>query len=416
MARIYIEWHGCSLNKADTEKLRYALVNAGHELVDAPESADYCIINTCAVKSPTEEKMIERLKKLGELAKHKNLKLVVTGCLVEINPERIKKVVPEAMLFGVEPDALGNYFGVKLDYSPSAKALRYNECVSIIPISRGCLNKCTYCCVNIARGKLRSSTPQEINSAFADAIKESKEIWLTATDVACYGFDLGTNLCELLEKLLQNKGKYRIRIGMLNPQHAKRYFDALLEVMEDERIYKFFHLPVQSGSDTILKKMARGYSASDFEMLVKKARDRFPEAVIATDVIVGFPTETEKDFMKTIELLKRTKPDIVNVSRYGKRPGTFVSDKQVPSETVKERSRQASALAKQIALQKNTELVGRELTVLLSEKAPKAGLMGRTDSYKPVVVNGGMHCRFAKVKITGAKPTHLEGMLIDILQ
>jgi len=413
MARFYIEWHGCSLNKADAEKLRHALVSAGHALVDSPDNADYCIINTCAVKSPTEEKIIERLKKLGELAIRKNLKLIAIGCLVEINPERIKKVAPQALLFGVEPEELGAYLGVKLDYSPSAPSLPYNDCISIIPVSRGCLNQCSYCCVRIVRGRLKSNNPDDIDNAFANAIKRSREIWLTATDLACYGFDIGTNICELLKRLLKNPGDYRIRLGMLNPQHVKRYFDELLQVMEDKRIYKFFHLPVQSGSDEVLKKMARGYSSADFEALVEKVRKKFPDAVIATDIIVGFPGETQADFEKTIDLLKRVKPDVVNVSRYSKRPKTNISERMIQSETVKERSRVVSKIVKEIALQRNKEFIGRELSVLLSEKGIKGGLLGRTDSYKPVVVDSNAACSFIRVKITDAKATHLVGIPVE---
>ncbi|MCD6479074.1 MAG: tRNA (N(6)-L-threonylcarbamoyladenosine(37)-C(2))-methylthiotransferase, partial [Candidatus Diapherotrites archaeon] len=331
MRSVYIEWYGCALNRADTEKLRHAFVKAGYRLVDSPEKADYCIVNTCAVKAPTEEKVIARLKKLSELSKRANFKLVAVGCLVEINRKRLEASVPDALLFGVNSKPIADYFGIELEYSPKAKALPYNECISIIPVARGCLNRCAYCCVSIARGRLKSYPIEEINEAFKDAITRAKEIWLTATDMACYGFDLGTNLSELLAKLLENSGRYRIRVGMLNPQHAKRFFDELLEVMKDERVYKFFHLPVQSGSDAVLRKMARGYKVCEFEELVEKAKQMFPQATIATDIIVGFPGETQADFEKTIELIKRALPDIVNVSRYGKRPGTLAARmKQLP--------------------------------------------------------------------------------------
>ena len=414
MTKVYIEWYGCALNRADTEKLRHAFSEAGYKIVTAPEKADFCIINTCAVKTPTEEKIISRLKKLSSLAEKSHFKLVVIGCLVNINRERLAELFPQALLFGVDSSALADYFNIKLDYSPKAKALPYNNCISIIPIARGCLNRCTYCCVWIARGTLKSYPIEEINDAFKQAIKRSKEIWLTATDTGCYGFDLKTDLSELLAKLLENSGKYRIRIGMMNPQHARRFFDKLLDVMQDDRVYKFFHLPVQSGSDSVLKAMARGYAVSDFVELVNKARKRFPNATIATDVIVGFPTETQQDFEKTLALMKLIKPDIVNVSRFGARPGSAAANmKQLHGRQIKARSRVFSKLCREIALENNKKLIGKRFKVLVSEHGSKGNFVARTNAYKPVVIEEDLFCKFANVEIIDAKPTHLMGKVIN---
>lgn len=414
MAKVYIEWYGCSLNKADTEKLRYAFKEAGYEIVTAPEEADYCIINTCAVKTPTEEKIISRLKRLSLLSEKFHFKLVIVGCLVEINRNRLTKLFPQALLFGVDPKTISDYFRINLDYSPKASALPYNNCISIIPIARGCLNRCAYCCVWIARGTLKSHPIEEINDAFKRAVKNSHEIWLTATDAGCYGFDLKTDLSELLSKLLENSGRYRIRIGMMNPQHAKRFFDKLLEVMEDKRVYKFFHLPVQSGSDDVLRAMGRGYSTSDFVELVNKAREHFPNATIATDIIVGFPTETQEDFEKTLELIKSIKPDVVNVSRFGARPGSLAENmKQLHGRQIKARSRILSKLCREVAFENNKRLIGKTLEVLVSEHGSKGNFVARTNSYKPVVIEKELFCKFANVEITDAKPTHLIGKVID---
>ncbi len=382
MTKVYIEWYGCALNRADTEKLRHAFSKAGYKIVTAPEKADFCIINTCAVKTPTEEKIISRLKKLSSLAEKSHFKLVVIGCLVNINRERLAELFPQALLFGVDSSALADYFNIKLDYSPKAKALPYNNCISIIPIARGCLNRCTYCCVWIARGTLKSYPIEEINDAFKQAIKRSKEIWLTATDTGCYGFE--------------------------------RFFDKLLDVMQDDRVYKFFHLPVQSGSDSVLKAMARGYAVSDFVELVNKARKRFPNATIATDVIVGFPTETQKDFEKTLALMKRVKPDIVNVSRFGARPGSAAANmKQLHGRQIKARSRVLSKLCREIALENNKKLIGKRFKVLVSEHGSKGNFVARTNAYKPVVIEEDLFCKFANVEIIDAKPTHLMGKVIN---
>jgi len=414
MQKVYLEWYGCALNRADTEKLRLAFVSAGYKIVDTPEEADYCIINTCAVKTPTEEKIIARLKKLSELSKCSGFKLAVIGCLTEVSRERVLKAAKNAVLFGVDPKPIADYFGLKLAYSPKARALPYNKCISIIPVARGCLNRCTYCCVSTARVRLKSYTVEEIDEAFRAAIQQSKEIWLTATDMACYGFDRKINLAMLLKKLLENTGEYRIRIGMLNPQHVKHFFDELLEVMKDKRVYKFFHLPVQSGSDEILGRMARGYEAQEFRMLIKKARKTFPYATIATDIIVGFPGETQKDFEETVKLMYETKPDVVNISRYGKRPGTPAAKmEQLPFSIVKERSRALSEIVRELAMEKNKTFLGKTFRVLVSERGMKGNFVGRTDSYKPVVVKNTNLGQFVTVKITDAKSTYLEGILVE---
>ncbi len=414
MAKVYIEWYGCSLNKGDTEKLRYAFASANYKLVDKPEESDYCIVNTCAVKSPTEHKIIARLRKLSELAKVHNFKLVIIGCLVEIRKKMLQKLFPQALLFGTDASEIAEFFNLKLSYSPEAKALPYNKCIAIIPIARGCLNRCAYCCVWLARGTLKSYSIEEINSAFKRALKEAKEIWLTATDTACYGFDLKTNLAELLQVLLENKGNYRVRVGMMNPQHVKRFFPELLDVMEDERAYKFFHLPVQSGSDEVLKSMKRGYAVSDFVEMVASIRERFKDATIATDIIVGFPSETQEDFMKTLELVQKIKPDVVNVSRFGVRPGSLAATmKQLDTREVKARSKKLSELVRKIALENNKRFIGKRLTALVSECGIKGNFVARTNAYKPVVIEENAFCRFVEVEIIDAKPTHLIGKLVS---
>lgn len=411
MKKVCIEWYGCAVSRAEAEKQRQAFKEAGWTLKENLEEADYFIINTCAVKAPTEEKIISRLEKIQQNKKTGRVKIVVAGCLGEVNSERIKKIAPNALITGTDPKKISKKFGINLSYSPTANAFKYNECISVIPVAIGCLNKCAYCCVSIARGKLKSYSEKEINAAFKKAIRHSKEIWLTATDVSCYGFEKNTNMAKLLEKLLENKGSYRIRIGMLNPQHAKKFFPELLRAMEDERVYKFFHLPVQSGSDSTLKKMMRGHSVRDFENLVAKTRKKFPDATIATDIIAGFPGETKKDFKDTLKLMETVKADITNVSRYGNRPGAKAAlIKQLPSRIVKERSIEISVLARKSAFENNQRHIGKKMEILLSEKKGDL-LIGRNKSYKPVIIRKGIFGNFAVAEIKAAKTTHLEGII-----
>ena len=186
-------------------------------------------------------------------------------------------------------------------------------------VSVGCLGNCTYCATKIARPNFFSYSIKEIDFAFKSALKSgSKEIWLTSQDLGCYGFDIKTDIVELLKVLLKNKGEYRIRLGMMNPNFLKKISGKLIPLFSDDRLYKFLHVPVKSGSNRVLKLMNRGYKNKDFVDLVNLFRKKVKGITFSTDIIVGFPTETEKDFEKTLLLLKTT-PEVVNISRFAKR-------------------------------------------------------------------------------------------------
>jgi MiaB/RimO family radical SAM methylthiotransferase len=216
----------------------------------------------------------------------------------------------------------------------------------------------------------------------------------------------------LLKALLENQGEYRIRLGMMNPDHLKSFREELAETFQDERLYKFLHLPLQSGSDRVLKKMKRKYSVKEFREEVRWLRKRIEGLTLATDVIAGFPGESEKDFLETMAVLKEVEPDVVNISRFGKRPGTL-AEKMVdlPLETKKERSQALTRLCAGLAAEKNAALKGKKLKVLVAEKGRKGNFQGRSDSYKPVIVKENLLGEFAWVKVTQAFPTYVEARL-----
>ncbi|MCX6802614.1 MAG: tRNA (N(6)-L-threonylcarbamoyladenosine(37)-C(2))-methylthiotransferase [Candidatus Diapherotrites archaeon] len=409
-----LEGYGCSLNQGDTARIALLLEKAGFGQ-ESPEKADFILINTCAVKTPTENKMLRRVKALGVIAEKAGARLVVCGCLPFISPEKIKGACEKAELLGVDLKEIASFFGIPFsEKNAKIPAAKKNSCISIIPVAHGCLGNCAYCCVKQARGGLKSLPVEEINSAFAEALEGSKEIWLTANDTGCYGLDRGTNLAELLERLLENEGEFRVRLGMMNPANLKKFFPRLLKAMEDERVYKFLHLPVQSGSDRVLGLMERHHTAKEFEALAAKARKKFPEITIATDIIVAFPQETEKDFSESLALLERVKPDIVNVSRFGLRPNTKAAllPGKVHGGISKQRSRALAAKAREIALEKNRLFEGSVQKILVSEKGPTGGFIGRTNSYKPVAVEKAEMCSFRNAKILRAFPTYLEGKIL----
>jgi MiaB-like tRNA modifying enzyme len=414
--KAFVEGFGCSLNRADTEQIKGFLERNGFELVSKPENAKLLIINTCAVKEQTQSKMLRRIRELSGLAEKTSAMLVVFGCLPKIDPGSVKRISPKIAMAGPSLEELAGLLGLPgHSFSPSLEEKRSSKWVSIIPVARGCLGQCAYCCVKNARGALKSYPIEGINRKFRKAIKETPEVWLTAQDCGCYGLDLGTSLAELLEALLENKGDFRIRVGMANPQHLSGFLGQYLALFKDPRLFRFFHLPVQSGSSKVLKKMNRHYTREGFLRMTKAIRGLYPEVTISTDVIVGFPGETKEDFEKTVSLLKKAKPDIVNISRFGARPLTLAEKMpgQLHGRIKKERSRALTKLCREISLERNSEMLGRTELVLFDEPGKKGTFVGRTQNYKPVAVKNAKLGRFQKVKIKRAFPTFLEGEAVS---
>lgn len=424
--RVFIRSFGCSTNMADGEVLAGCLARAGYELVRSVSSADVVIYNTCAVKGPTENRMIEALKQVS-----KSKKLIVAGCLSSINPERLRR---EVKFDGVAGPAAGQSIvglvgrvlkGEKtreLESVPhdlpelTLPRVPGNPVVSIIPVSYGCLGSCAYCCVVFARGHSRSYGVMDIvRRAKEDFSLGFRELWLTSQDVACYGRDKGTNLVELLKALCAVDGDFRVRVGMMTPNMTMDMLEDLLEAFEDERIFKFVHLPVQSGDDNVLKSMRRFYSVEEFRKVVDAFRRRFPTLTLATDVICGFPGENDAAFNKTLQLIEQVKPDIVNVSKFFARPKTPAAEMSahfVPVADIKKRSTAAAALAKKIAFENNQRWVGWKGCILVDEKGKVPGSwVGRNFAYKPVTIKAAenMMGKNLAVSVEKAFPTYLEG-------
>ncbi len=425
--QVFIKSFGCSTNLADGEVLAGCLAEAGYKLVDTVEAADTVIYNTCAVKGPTENRMIEVLKRIPA-----GKKLVVTGCLPLINFKRLCKEVrfdgvvgPAAgdKIVDVVRHVLNGERVVALEGAVNAKPslelprLRLNSAIGIIPVNYGCLGSCAYCCVVFARGRLRSYSIQEIvERVKKDVASGVREFWITSQDTACYGRDIGTNLAELLKALCSVEGDFRIRVGMMTPNLAKNILEDLIQAFQSEKIFKFIHLPVQSGDDQVLKRMRRFYTVEGFKSIVNAFRASFPEITIATDVICGFPGETEEAFEKTLRLIEEVKPDIVNVSKFFARPGTDAAEMRedsVPFPEIKRRSGLAAKLARKVAFERNQRWVGWTGEI---GKVPSSWV-GRNFAYKPVVLkdagSGDLIGKTLHVKVVNAFTTYLEGKIIE---
>ncbi len=422
--QIFIRSFGCSANTADSEALAGCLTQAGHQITPTENQADIIIYNTCAVKGPTENRIISALKQIPP-----NKKIIVTGCLPLISLERLKKEVHFDGVVGpaagknivqVVQQILNNEKVIQLEDALTGKPqldlprVQTNPVVSIVYINYGCLGACAYCCVVHARGHLRScSISQVVDRIKADVSVGIKEVWLTSQDTACYGRDLGTNLAELLKAITAIEGDFKVRVGMMTPNLIMPFLSELVDAFGSEKVFKFVHLPVQSGDDQVLQRMKRFYTAEQYKNIVAAFKRTYPEIAVATDVIVGFPGETEKAFQNTLNLIKETQPDVVNVSKFFARPKTPAWNMQaeaVGKEETKRRSAQAAQLVKQVALLQNQRWVGWVGEVLIDEKGKVEGSwVGRNFAYKPIAIKSEKNLLGQKicVRVEKAFGTHL---------
>ena len=266
--------------------------------------------------------------------------------------------------------------------------VRLNPAVGIVEIASGCMSECTFCQTKLAKGDLQSyrigDITRQVKLELADGCKE---IWLSSTDNGCYGLDIGEDLSSLIEQVVQIPEDFRIRVGMMNPMFMPRIRDNLLKSFENDKVFRFLHVPVQSGSNDVLNNMKRGHTVETFKDVVRRFRTKFGPFTISTDIIIGYPTETQENFEKTIELLEETKPDIVNISRYSKRPGTVAAEMpQIDVAEVKRRSKQTTELINKISLDNNKKWIGWKGNVLFDENLD-GQVKGRNFAYKPIFVN-----------------------------
>lgn len=394
MAKIFVEAYGCSASFADSEMISGLIVNGGHTLAKDSSESDLNIVVTCSVKDSTANKMMHRIRSL------KSKPLVVAGCLPKAEKNAVEKITEKASLLG--PNSLGKTLQVidstlrgirqiALEDSDLSKVglpkVRLNPVVGIVEIASGCMSECTFCQTKLSKGDLMSYRIGDIVRQVETEISEGcKEIWLTSTDNGCYGFDIDTDLPTLVKAVSEIPQDFMIRVGMMNPMYMPRIKEELIKSYDSDKVYKFLHIPVQSGSDKVLNDMKRGHTVKTVREVIKKAKERFTNFTISTDVIVGFPSETRKDFEKTIELINEIRPDMVNLSKYSARPGTEAAEwDQIEASEVKSRSKVIFDLINKISLENNQKWIGWKGKVLFDEETNE-GIKGRNFAYKPVVV------------------------------
>ena len=404
MTKVYVQTHGCSANLVESEAMMGLLTKAGMHIVDEMEYSDINIINICTVKGPSVP--LREIRKFTEQFPDK--KLIVTGCITKDIIPQIRKINQNAGLINthnvhriveaVEESLQGNILEALTQERPlkvNLPKIRTNKVIGIVPIASGCDDFCTYCSVKLIKGNIFTYPEAYVVNEVKKNIEQGcKEIWLTSQDNGAYGLDTGERkLAVLLNEILDNvEGDYKIRLGMINPRHVMSMIDDLIKIYQDDRMFKFLHIPIESGNNEILGKMKRKYSVHDFKEMVDRFRRYVKNITIASDMIVGFPTETELQFQDSLHLIQDVKPDILNIARFSARPNTAAARmEQLPGSIKKERSRALTELFTTLALKQNKKWIGWQGKIIIDEVGKNNTWIGRNFAYKPVIVKGNFN-------------------------
>ena len=428
MTKINIVTQGCSANAAESEIMAGLLEKAGFAQGEKTD-ADVVLINVCTVKG--ESTALRAIREVKTQFPHK--KIVVAGCVTQRLLAKVRELDEEAGVLNthnmhnvveVVEETIHDTPVTALLRQPEVKVglprIRKNPVIGIIPILNSCASHCTFCSTKLVKGRLLSYPRQAI---LAEARRHlaagCKELWITSQDNGAYMLDKGNReLPLLLSDLCKLPGEFKIRLGMTNPTHIIKMLPEMLALFADPHMYQFLHIPVQSGSNKILTLMKRENTVDEYKTIVEEFKKKYPYVTIATDIIVGFPTETEQDFLETIELIKVTMPDAVNISRFRPRHGTLAArmEGQIDGAEMKRRSRLMSSICQNIASLRNEPWFGWEGEVLVDEQGKEGTWIGRNFVYKQVILGGKLsHGEKIKAKITKTGPYDLLGIVLDTL-
>ena len=405
---IWFEGYGCTANQGETLEMREHANQLGHELATDSATAETVVLGTCTVIESTQNKMEKRISELMDQGKN----VIVSGCMATADTKVLNSKFPNAPL--VSPgdiDGLGDLIG-RGGCKPETLESPF---AAILPISSGCLGRCTYCATLKARGRVKSRSVNDIFFKAQYAIDSgSKELLLTSQDNGAFGADTDSSLENLLNELSHLEGEFRLRVGMLNPMLVAGRSKEMAIAWGDSRTYKFMHLPIQSGSQKVLDSMTRDHTLEEFWEVVEVFRDFYPEMMIATDIITGFPGETDEDHQETVDLLNQLSPDLVNVTRFSPRKGTPASRyKRVDGRIVKKRSRELTKLRKDLGAKSFIRFVGKETSVLTVENQRKGSTLCRDDNYRPIILKQDLPLgEFYDVKIIDSEYGFMTAILV----
>lgn len=428
---IYVKTWGCSHNNSDSEYMAGQLAAYGYNIIDNKEEADLWLLNSCTVKNPAEDHFRNYIKE----ARSKDKSLVLAGCVPQGQQksdyiqglsvigvqqiDRVVEVVEETLkgnsvrLYGQKKESGRKAGGAPLNLPK----IRKNPLIEIIAINTGCLNQCTYCKTKHARGNLGSYPIEQIVERAVQSFSEGVvELWLTSEDLGAYGRDIGVSLPELLWQLVKviPEGAM-MRLGMTNPPYILEHLEEIAKILKEPRVYSFLHVPVQSASDSVLMEMKREYCAADFKHVVDFLREKVPDVNIATDLICGFPTETDADFEETMALVRQYQFASLFINQFFPRPGTPAFNMQrIPAQDVKKRTKMVSELFQ--SYHPYTHKLNEIQDILVTEIShDKLHYVGHNKCYDQVLVpmQKGLMGKKIKVQIYETGKHFMKGRLLD---
>ncbi|WP_435155097.1 tRNA (N(6)-L-threonylcarbamoyladenosine(37)-C(2))-methylthiotransferase [Haladaptatus sp. DFWS20] len=414
MARYHIETYGCTSNRGESRQIESALRDAGHYRVEEPEQADVAIMNSCTVVEKTERNMVRRAKELEA----ETADLIITGCMALAQGDEFETENIDAQILHWDdvPTAVTN--GECPTPGPGVEPV-LDGVVGILPIARGCMSDCSYCITKHATGKIDSPSVEEnVEKARALVHAGAKELRITGQDTGVYGWDRGERKLHVLLDCICNEidGEFRVRVGMANPKGVHGIREELAQVFADnDELYNFIHAPVQSGSNDVLGDMRRQHQVGEYVEIVETFDEYLDYWTLSTDFIVGFPTESDEDHEQSMALLRETRPEKLNVTRFSKRPNTDAAKMKGLGGTIKkERSKEMSELKMDIVGAAYEEMVGTEKRVMAVEEGTGDSVKCRDEAYRQVIVQNATEYGiepgdFVDVEITGHQTVYAFG-------
>ena len=375
--KIYFESYGCTLNKSEAGLYVNSLLREGSTIVDNPADADLSVISTCMVIKHTENRMLSRIQELSSKSRVR-----VMGCLPPVSGGTLESDTIEVL----HPREMRSFYYGALDDIE----IREPSLFDGIPINQGCTGNCNFCISRVARGKLLSRPVNKITSQIRMQLERNiGEVRISSLDTAAYGKDTGVRLPSLIREICSIEGDFMLRVGMMEPRNTFEIVDDLLNSYSDPKVFRFLHLPVQSGDDRILESMNREYKLDEFLKITEKFRNSYPDGTLSTDIISGYPEDDEESFQNTLNMLERTKPEIVNITRFSPRQYTKDFNRKVPdSGKVKRWTAEYTEMHRNIIKERMENLIGRTESIFLTERVKDGTTMGRDQSYRAVVVPG----------------------------
>lgn len=425
---------GCKLNYAETSVIGNSFLKRGFSITDFDSRADVYVINTCTVTENAERECRQIIRRA--LRHNPDGFVIVTGCYAQLRPEQIQKIEGVDLVLGSkEKFEIFNFIDSfekkdlacvyvspleKLnDFGPAFTPLPDDRTRAFLKIQDGCDYKCSFCTIPKARGFSRSQPEDETVYQLNELVEKGyKEIVLTGVNVGDYGSKIGTNLYQLLKKLIKVDGAFRLRISSIEPNLLT---DEIIElVAEEEKLCKHFHIPLQSGSDKILKRMQRRYLSKLYAERIEKVKSLIPQAGIGVDVIVGFPGEDENDFKTTHDFIANLPVSYLHVFTYSERPGTPAAEmkEQVPKDERRRRTNTLRILSARKKYQFYLEMIGTEQKVLFEHRDSDGTIKGFTSNYIRVVSDerSNLENKFADFKLVELKNDLVIGEILKIYE